>query len=45
MPALPATVADGYLEVGGTRHTGIPLPFKRTLAGRLFLIFMDGSEL
>jgi hypothetical protein len=45
LPALPATVADGYLEVGGIRHTVIPLPFKRKVAGRLFLTFMDGSEL
>jgi len=45
LPPLPATVADGYLEIGGVRHTVIPLPFKRKVAGRLFLMFLDGSEL
>lgn len=45
LPSLPATVADGYLEIGGIRHTVIPLPFKRKVAGRLFLTFMDGREL
>ena len=43
-PTLPNTIADGFIEIGGIRHELIPLPFKRKVAGRLFLTFTDGTE-
>jgi hypothetical protein len=43
-PPLPNTIAEGFLEVGGIRHEIIPLPFKRKVGGRLYLLFVDGSE-
>jgi len=42
---LPASIADGYLEVGGVRHDLLPLPFKRRGAATLHLVFGDGSSL
>jgi hypothetical protein len=45
LPALPNTIAEGFLEVGGIRHELIPLPFKRKVGARLFLLFADGAEL
>ena len=43
-PVLPNTIAEGYLEVGGIRHEGLPLPFKRKVDARLYLLFIDGSQ-
>lgn len=43
-PTLPNTIADGFLEIGGIKHELLPLPFKRKVAGRLFLTFTDGKE-
>ena len=45
LPPLPNTVSEGYLEVGGIRHELIPLPFKRKVAARLNLVFVDGAQL
>lgn len=45
LPPLPNTIADGFLEVGGIRHELIPLPFKRKVAARLFLVFVDGTQI
>ena len=42
---LPNTIFDGYLEVGGIRHTVIPLPFKRKVRAILSLIFIDGGAI
>ena len=44
-PALPNTIADGVLEVGGIRHTLLPLPFKRRGDVTLSLAFTDGTRL
>jgi hypothetical protein len=44
LPALPNSIAEGFLEVGGIRHELIPLPFKRKVGARLYLQFADGSE-
>ena len=43
--SLPATIAEGFLEVGGIRHEIIPLPFKRKVGARLYLSFGGGGEL
>lgn len=45
LPALPNTITEGFLEVGGIRHEFIPLPFKRKVGARLYLLFADGSEI
>jgi hypothetical protein len=45
LPALPNTIAEGFVEVGGIRHELIPLPFKRKVGTRLYLLFADGSEI
>ncbi|MEJ2686142.1 MAG: hypothetical protein P8124_02850 [Gammaproteobacteria bacterium] len=45
LPALPNTVSEGYLEVGGIRHELLPLPFKRKVAAQLALTFVDGARL
>jgi hypothetical protein len=43
LPPLPATIAEGFLEVGGIRHELIPLPFRRKVGARLHLQFADGA--
>ena len=45
LPALPNSISDGYLEVGGIRHELIPLPFSRRGKATLSLVFVDGSQL
>jgi hypothetical protein len=45
LPPLPNTIADGFVEVGGIRHELIPLPFKRKVGARLYLAFVDGSQI
>jgi hypothetical protein len=45
LPALPNTIAAGFLEVGGVQHELIPLPFKRKVAATLRLTFSDASEI
>ena len=42
---LPNTISDGYLEVGGIRHTSLPLPFTRKADVSLSLVFADGASL
>ena len=44
LPTLPNSISEGYLEVGGIRHEGIPLPFKRKVDARLYLLFADGGQ-
>ena len=44
LPPLPNTISEGFLEVGGIRHEIIPLPFKRKVGARLYLLFVDGTE-
>ena len=44
LPPLPNTISEGFLEVGGIRHELIPLPFKRKVGARLYLLFIDGTE-
>ena len=44
LPPLPNTISEGYLEVGGIRHELIPLPFKRKVGARLYLLFVDGTQ-
>jgi hypothetical protein len=45
LPTLPNTISDGYLEVGGIKHSMLPLPFTRKVGARLHLIFADGGQL
>ena len=45
LPALPDTISEGFLEVGGIRHELIPLPFRRKVGARLYLQFADGGEI
>jgi len=45
LPALPNTIAEGHIEVGGVKHALIPLPFKRKVAATLRLMFEDGAEI
>src|SRR6266487_1735658 len=45
LPALPNTIAEGFLEVGGVKHELIPLPFKRRGEAILCATFADGAEL
>lgn len=44
LPALPNTISEGFLEVGGIRQELIPLPFKRKVGARLYLLFVDGAQ-
>lgn len=44
LPTLPNTIAEGYLEIGGIKHELIPLPFKRKVAAKLWLLFTDGAH-
>jgi hypothetical protein len=45
LPTLPNTISDGFLEVGGIKHTLLPLPFKRKVGAKLDLVFSDGARL
>ena len=45
LPLLPNTISEGFLEVGGIRYEPIPLPFKRKVGAKLWLIFIDGLEM
>jgi hypothetical protein len=45
LPPLPDTISEGFLEVGGIKHELIPLPFKRKVAARLYLLFVGGSSI
>jgi hypothetical protein len=45
LPVLPATISEGFLEVGGIRHELIPLPFRRKVDARLNLVFEDGFQM
>jgi hypothetical protein len=45
LPPLPNTIADGYMEVGGIKHTILPLPFARKADVSLSLVFADGTSL
>ena len=44
LPPLPNMISEGFLEVGGIRHEFIPLPFKRKVGARLYLLFVDGAQ-
>ncbi len=44
LPPLPATISEGFLEVGGIRHELLPLPFARKVGAMLRLTFADGAE-
>jgi hypothetical protein len=44
LPALPKTISEGFLEVGGIRQELLPLPFQRKVGARLHLLFADGAE-
>lgn len=44
LPPLPNTISEGFLEVGGIRHELIPLPFRRKVGARLYLLFVDGVQ-
>jgi hypothetical protein len=44
LPFLPATISDGYLEVGGIRHALIPLPFRRRGKATLSLVLENGEK-
>lgn len=45
VPSLPNMISDGYLEVGGIKHTLLPLPFTRKADVSLSLIFTNGTSL
>jgi hypothetical protein len=45
LPLLPNTISEGFLEVGGIRCEPIPLPFKRKVGAKLWLVFIDGLEM
>jgi hypothetical protein len=45
IPTLPSTISDGYLEVGGIKHSLLPLPFTRKVSAKLCLTFADGGRL
>lgn len=45
IPPLPATISEGYLEVGKTRYEYIPLPLQRQLHVRLYLQLIGAGEL
>jgi hypothetical protein len=44
LPALPNTIAEGFIDVGGIRHELIPLPFKRKGEAIFCATFADGAE-
>ena len=44
-PELPNTISEGFIEVGGVTHEIIPLPFKRKVAAKLWLVFVDGTQI
>ena len=44
LPSLPNTILEGFLEIGGIRHEIIPLPFKRKVSAKLYLLFADGTD-
>jgi hypothetical protein len=44
LPALPNTISEGFLEVGGITQELLPLPFQRKVGARLHLLFADGGE-
>ena len=44
LPLFPNTISEGFLEVGGIRHEFIPLPFKRKVGAKLYLLFIDGVQ-
>lgn len=45
VPPLPNSISEGYLEVGGIKHELIPLPFKRKVSAKLWLQFVDDTQL
>jgi len=45
LPPLPNIVAEGYLDVGGSRYELIPLPFERENSCLLYLEFTDATVL
>ncbi len=45
LPSLPNTILEGFVEVGGIRHELIPIPFKRKVGAKLYLAFVDGSQI
>lgn len=45
LPPLPNTICEGFLEVGGIRHELIPLPFRRKVGAKLYLVFVDGVQI
>ena len=45
LPPLPNTISEGFLEVGGIRHELIPLPFKRKVGAKLYLVFVDAFQI
>jgi len=45
LPALPNTISEGFLEVGGIRHELVPLPFRRRVHARLNLVFVDDFQM
>ena len=45
LPPLPNTIYDGCLEVGGIKHTLLPLPFTRRADVSLSLVFADRTIL
>lgn len=44
LPPLPNTIDDGFLEDDGTRHEVIPIPLNCKTKVRLFLRFIDNTE-
>ena len=44
LPALPNTISEGQLEIGGIRHELIPLPFSRRGKATVSLVFADGTH-
>ena len=45
LPPLPNTISEGFVEVGGIRHELVPLPFRRKVGARLYLAFVDGTQI
>ncbi len=41
---FPNTISEGFLEIGGIRHELLPLPFKRKVGAKLYLLFIDGVQ-
>jgi hypothetical protein len=44
LPPLPNTIADGFLEIRKIRYEMVPVPYSSTKSGRLYLRFVDNSE-